>query len=103
MYTIFEKDNILLSNGEIILREFNYFYNYEDDKSKPVLNKYAIWINDISISHIRKAKHLFIDGTWYRPDGFVQILIILYKDIITNEKLPGCFIIMNNKKYTLYK
>ena len=103
MYTIFEKDNILLSNGEIILREFNYFYNYEDDKSKPVLNKYAIWINDLSISHLRKAKHLFIDGTWYRPDGFVQILIILYKDIITNEKLPGCFIIMNNKKYTLYK
>ena len=102
-YTIFEKHNIISSNGEILLREFNYYYIYEKDYSKPLLNKYAIWINDISISHIRKTKHLFIAGTWYRPDGFAQILIILYKDIITNNKLPGCFIIMNNKEYSLYK
>ena len=36
-------------------------------------------------------------------EGYVQILIILYNKIITNDKLPGCFIIMNNKKYILSK
>ena len=103
LYTIFEKHNIIIPNEDILLREFNYFYNFEENKSKLNLNIYAIWINYISISHIRKRKHLFIEGTWYRPKGFEQILIILYKDIITNEKIPGCLIIMNNKKFCLYK
>ena len=103
MYTIFEKNNIYNNKGEIFLRDFRFFYNYEENKSEPVLNKYAIWMDTINISHIRKSKHLFIDGTWYRPSGFCQIIIILYKDIIINEKIPGCYIITNNKKYNIYK
>ena len=79
------------------------FLYFEEDKCKPLLNIYALWINDISISHIRKSKNFFIDNTWYLSDGFAQILIILYKDIITNDKLPCCFIIMNNKKFNLFK
>ena len=46
---------------------------------------------------------MFIDGTWYKQNGFEQILIVLYKDIITKEKIPGCYIIMNNKKFEIYK
>ena len=29
------------------------------------------------------------------------ILIIIYKNAITKEKLPGFFVIMNNKAYTI--
>ena len=61
------------------------------------MNKYGIWINDLNISHIREAEHLFIDSTWYKPNGYKQILIILYKDI--KEKIPGCFFVMNNKQH----
>ena len=43
-------------------------------------------MDDLNLSHIRVAKHLFIDGTWYKPGNFSQILIIEYKDIILNEK-----------------
>ena len=103
MYTIFEKENIKNTNGEIFLRDFRYFYNYENNNTDIILYKYAIWIDSISISHMRKSNHFFIDGTWYKPSGFVQILIILYKDTIINEKIPGCFIITNNKKYKIYK
>ena len=52
---------------------------------------------------MRKSNHLFIGGAWYKPSGFVQILIILYKDTIINKKIPGCFIITVNKKYKIYK
>ena len=41
-----------------------------------------------------------VDGT--HPNGFNQILIILYKDKIINEKISECFIITNNKKYDIY-
>lgn len=50
-------------------------------------------------AHIRQSKNNFIDGTWYRPKGFRQILIIEYKDIITKEKIIGPYIIMNKKNY----
>ena len=32
----------------------------------------------------KKIQHLFIYGTWYKPNDFEQIIIILYKDIIIN-------------------
>ena len=76
---------------------------FEEKKINPNFNQYAIWIDDLNISHLRTSKHIFIDGTWYRPNEFEQILIILYKDVITMEKIPGCYIIMNNKKYEIYK
>ena len=59
-------------------------------------------MDDLNLSHIRVAKHLLIDVAWYKPGNFCQILIIEYKDIILNEKIPGAYIITNNKKYKLY-
>ena len=63
------------------------------------MNKFGIWIDDLNISHISEVEHLFIDSTWYKPNGYKQILIILYKDIIIKEKISGYFVIMNNKQY----
>ena len=102
-YCIFEESNIINSEEELFLREFKYFYTFDEKKSKSILNKYAIWIDDLNISHLRESKHIFIDGTWYRPNGYEQILIVLYKDIIIKEKIPGCYVIMNNKRYDNYK
>ena len=79
------------------------FYSYDKNKSCPNLNKFAIWIDEINISLIRKSLNLFIDDTWYKPDDFKQILIILYKDIIINENILVCYIIVINKKFFIYK
>ena len=88
MYSIFEKNNIINNNGESFLLEFSYFYNYDEKISTPILNKFAIWFDEINISHISKSQHLSIDSTWYKHYGFEQIIIILDKDIIINEKIP---------------
>ena len=79
MYTIFELNNISNNKGEIFIGDFRFFYHYKDNKSEAVLNKYAIWIDSLNISHIRKTKHIFIDGIWCRPSGFIQISIIFIK------------------------
>ena len=62
-YSIFEESNIINSEEELFLREFKYFYTFDEKKSKSILNKYAIWIDDLNISHLRESKHIFIDGT----------------------------------------
>ena len=99
---MFDKHNIKNSNNEIMFREYKYFYIYDKRKKLPKLNEYAIWCDDLNISHLRQSKNLFIDGTWYKPNGFQQILIIQYKDIIIKEKIVGAYLIMNNKKFSLY-
>ena len=49
------------------------------------------------ITYIREPECLFIDGTWYKPPGFCQIIVIMFKDIITKEKYSGMFIVSSNK------
>lgn len=51
---------------------------------------------------MRNAICWFVDGTWYRPQNMAQIMIIMFKDSITKEKIPGLFIVTNNKTEELY-
>ena len=52
---------------------------------------------------LKASKHLFIDGTFHHPPDFYQMLIIMYKDIITGLKIPGLYILLNSKREILYK
>ena len=74
-------------NIKYFLRVFKYFYTFDKKQSKSIWNKYAIWNDDLNISHISVVKHIFIDGTWYRQNSYKQILIILYKNIVVKEKI----------------
>ena len=49
---MFNKNNQINKIGEIFYREYKFFYSYENSKSKPVLNQYAIWIDELFISHL---------------------------------------------------
>ena len=51
---------------------------------------------------MRKSNHYYIDGTFHHPKEFKQLLIIMYKDIITELKIPGIFILLNDKSQILY-
>ena len=51
---------------------------------------------------LRSSKNIFIDGTFHHPPGFYQLLIIMYKDIITELKMPALYILLNSKKEELY-
>lgn len=52
---------------------------------------------------MRASENYHIDDTFYKPPGFFQIIIGLYKDFITKEKIPGFFAILNNKYEITYK
>ena len=54
------------------------------------------------IARTRLAKHLFIDGTFHHPIGYSRLLIVLFKDIVSFEYLPGYYILMSNKTEILY-
>ena len=89
-------------NGNHILRTYKYFLIECKNKNKRIPSEYAIWTSDLLIGHIRQSKYYFIDGTWYKPPGMVQILIIMFKDSITDLKLPGIYIVTSNKLEELY-
>lgn len=101
----FNKEYIFLkekNNKKKILREYSYFLIETYNKKESFQCEYAIWSSDLLIAHMRESKFFFIDATWYQPHGFQQLLIIMFKDVITHEKYPGFFIIMNNKTEELY-
>ncbi len=54
------------------------------------------------LSKTRLAKHLFKDGTFHHPIGYNQLLIVIFKDIVSSGYLPGCYILMSNKTEILY-
>ena len=54
------------------------------------------------IARARLALHLFVDGTFHHPVGYEQLLIIIFKDVVTAEYLPCFYILMSNKTEILY-
>ena len=54
------------------------------------------------IARARLSKHLFIDATFHHPIGFSQLLIIIFKDVVSSEYIPSFFILMSNKTEILY-
>ena len=51
---------------------------------------------------ITKCSHYYIDGTFVRPSGFSQLLVILFYDISTKSRYPGAYILLNSKLYQSY-
>ena len=61
-----------------------------------------IFFSDFDIKRLIKSEHLLIDGTFVKPIGFLQTIIIMYYDIIIDKMIPGIYIIINNKTYEGY-
>jgi hypothetical protein len=49
------------------------------------------------IGHMRESLYYLIDGTLYKPSGMTQIIVIIFKDIITKDKILGFYIVTNNR------
>ena len=43
-----------------------------------------------------------MDGTFHYPAGFSQLLLIMYKDLITEKKIPCFYILLSSKEEYLY-
>ena len=89
-------------NNNLILREFRTVNSESDNNKNSLQLDYIICCNNENLKRIRKSRHLYIDVTFHHPPDYKQILIIMYKDIITNLKIPAFFILMNVKKEIYY-
>ena len=87
----------------MILRDYRIIPIIENKKISTSNYEYIIWGNNENILRMRQSKNYFIDGTFHHPPDFTQLLIIMYKDIISGIKIPGLYILLNSKKEEIYK
>ena len=73
------------------------------NKKNPVLLDYIIWANNENISRIRISNVLFLDGTFHHPKEYKQLLVLMFNDLITNQNIPGIFILINGKYEKFYE
>lgn len=71
-------------------------------KKKDQLFEYLIYGNEENVLRFIKSKNIFIDDTFHHPPDFKQLLIFMYKDIITDKKLLVFYILVNSKEQQLY-
>ena len=50
------------------------------------------------ISRARASNHYFIDATFHHPKDYAQLLIIIFKDIVSSDYLPGFYILCQTKQ-----
>ena len=103
----FKKESILYNikdnENRLLMREYRLIPIEETSKEKNICHEYIIWGNAENIMRIKASKNLFLDSTFHHPPDFYQLLIIMYKDIITGLKIPGLYVLMNSKKEILYQ
>ena len=95
-------DNIYDKQMHLILRDFTSLFESKNNKNKINCFEYVIWANDENLKRMRKANHYYIDCTFHHPKEYKQSLIVIYKDNITDLKIPGIYILLNNKTQSLY-
>ena len=88
--------------NRLILRDYRLIPLENANNKNLNYLEYIIWGNAENIMRIKATKNLFVDGTFHHPPGYYQMIIIMYKDIITNLKNPGLYILLNSKKEILY-
>ena len=89
-FSVFGNDKTNLK--EQFLRDYTYTYYYDDKGKKLKNHEHFIFISNFQITKILTSKHLYIDGTFLKPKGFTELIIILYHDDEFNVRARGCFI-----------
>ena len=51
---------------------------------------------------MKSAIHLYIDGTFITTKDYKQLIIIMFFVDSSKRKIPGCYILINNKTQNGY-
>ena len=43
------------------------------------------------------SPHIYIDGTFITTKDYYQLIVVMYYDVNSNKKIPGCYILINDK------
>ena len=62
-----------------------------------------IFCSDFFIKKLLDSHHWYIDNTFLRPEGFSQLIIIMYYDNELNKRYPSLYSLINNKSLEGYK
>ena len=95
-------ENRFDKNNNLILWEYATPIVYLSIKKKAVICEYFIWSIDSIISRFRQCENIMIDSIFHNPKNYEQLMIILFKDIISFKMLPAFFILMSHKNEILY-
>ena len=85
------------------LRDYSYITLYNASGKSLFIHEHFIFISNYFIKKLNQAEHLYIDGTFIFPPGFIQLIVILYRDDNSGVRYPGLFALINNKKFEGYK
>ena len=102
----FTKFNAIINKynkkNKLILWDQGNTVIYLSNKKNPLTVEYFIWSTESIISRARVANHLFIDATFHHPKDYEELIIIIFKDIIIHEYLPGFYILVSSKSEQMY-
>ena len=90
------------------LNEDKYIYFRKADyqinlfKSNEQISKYILWCSDYFINRMKNSNALLIDGTFIKPFGFYQTLIIMFLDFNSDKFIPSALILLSNKSEWIY-
>lgn len=96
-------DNPTILDDNIFLQSLCGKIIFDPEKKKYIKLIYAIWDSPFHINRLRYSPHYYIDFTFIKPIGMLQTMIIMYIDLYTGIKKPGCFIIINSKSQFAYE
>ena len=54
-------------------------------------------MSNFNIDGMRNSKHFYIDFIYIETKEYYQLCIIIYFDETANKKIPGDFLLLNNK------
>lgn len=62
------------------------------------MHEHVIYISNFIIKKLLYSSHYYIDGTFVIPNGFRQLIVILYYDPFSKKRYSGLYSLINNKK-----
>ena len=100
-YSALQNPNTLENNS--FLRDYSYTTLYNASGKSQFTHQHMIFISNYFINKLLEARHIYIEGTFLFPDGFNQLIVILYRDEISGVRYPCLFALINNQKNESYK
>lgn len=100
-FTIF--NNRFTKNNKEFLRDYTLKLIYNEKGNKLIMHKHAIFLSNYFLKCLQLTNHYYIDGTYVYPNEFKQLIVIQFLHHQYNIRIPGCFILINNKTEVGYK
>ena len=99
-YSIF--DNSRTKDNTIYLKDVENKYIYNANTKEYHWHRHICWMSNFNINRMRFAKHFYIYFTYIATKEYYQLCIIMYFDETANKKIPGVFLLINNKFESSY-